>query len=94
MDSVTTGIVTPSHLSPALSLGSTRIRVNWPLKHWPEAEHFQPGRRYSALIFQKVFRVDFARDFVGVKILDLCDPVFLKERPIVEAMLSRCDAVS
>ena len=45
------------------------------------------------MIFQKVYQIEFAKMFKGVKILDLCDPDWLDNAPIVE-MIQEVDAVT
>jgi len=58
-------------------IGSSRIRGHWLIKYWKEAEEYKIGKEYDAIIFQKVYRPEFARLYKGVKILDLCDPDWL-----------------
>ncbi len=74
-------------------VGCTRIRVTWPLRYWPEAEVFEPGRAYEVIVFQKAYWLEYARQFAGLKILDLADPDFLSE-PRCQPMMSLCDAVT
>ena len=75
------------------SVGSSRIRVKWPLHYWPEAEEFKIGKKYDAIIFQKAYFIDFMKVYDGVKILDLCDPDWMEGKPVVEA-IELCDAVT
>ena len=74
-------------------IGSSRIRGEWLVNHWPEAELFTYGQKYDVIIFQKVYFVELARSFPGIKILDLCDPDWLAQQPVVE-MAQECDAVT
>jgi hypothetical protein len=91
---MTVGIVTfASHLC-APDTGSTRIRVTWPLRYWPEAEEFTLGHRYDAVIFQKVYWVAYAAALRATKILDLCDPDFLGDAARCTAMFDHCDAIT
>ena len=55
------------------SVGSSRIRVRWLLKYWPEAEEYIIGKEYDVLIFQKVYWKPMMQSFEGIKILDICE---------------------
>jgi len=73
---------------------SSRIRGDWLINHWSEAERIHIGRKYDACVFQKVYEVPFAKVFPGVKILDVCDPDWLKiKEPFVE-MIEEVDAIT
>lgn len=73
---------------------SSRIRGQWLIKHWPEAEELHYGRKYSAIIFQKVYEVDYAKIFNGIKILDVCDPDYLDKSIKFMEMVEACDVVT
>jgi len=73
------------------SVGSSRIRGSWLWKYWDEAEEYQIGRNYDAVIFQKSYKQTFAQMFEGIKVFDLCDADWLDPRPVFE-MISYCDA--
>jgi hypothetical protein len=77
-----------------VDMGSSRIRAHWLIKHWRQAELFTLGRMYDCVIFQKVYWLDYARHFSGLKILDLCDPDFLNWRCPFKQMMDYCDAVT
>lgn len=66
------------------SVGSSRIRVRWLLPYWKEAEEYVIGKKYSTLIFQKVYWGSMMKAFEGIKILDLADPDWLEGRPVFE----------
>ena len=36
-------------------IGSSRIRAQWLVNHWPEAELFKMGEKYDVIIYQKVY---------------------------------------
>lgn len=91
---MTIGIATFARERGVADIASTRIRVKWPLKYWPDAEEFRVGRRYDVIIFQKAYWLEYATLFQGIKILDLCDPDFLIHGGLCLAMVDRCDAVS
>jgi len=76
------------------SVGSSRIRVRWLLPYWEEAEEYIIGKKYEVLIFQKVYWDTFFKygDYRGIKILDLCDPDFLENKPVFE-YIDKMDAV-
>lgn len=59
-------------------VGSSVIRGDWLVEKWDEAHHWKNGRQYDAIIFQKVYWKEFVQDYRGIKILDLCDPDWLK----------------
>jgi len=61
------------------NIGSSRIRGHWLVKYWSEVEPrdmelelFKQGAKYDFVIFQKVYWLDFVKEFNGIKILDLC----------------------
>ena len=75
------------------SIGSSRIRVTWPLHYWQDAEEFKIGVKYDVVVFQKAYFTEYMKYFDGVKILDLCDPDWIDGKPVVEA-IELCDAVT
>lgn len=72
---------------------SSRIRAQWLIKYWPEAEEWHYGRHYDAAIFQKVYDYEIAKTFPGVKILDCCDPDFFDRQPFIQ-MVQEVDAIT
>lgn len=96
-----TGILTFEQFLGKKDVGSSRIRGHWIAQHWKEAgadlgecEIFRYGVRYDAVIFQKAYFVEYAKDFKGIKILDLCDPDWLHWSYKVVEMLQEVDAVT
>jgi len=91
----TVGICTMEKFDNRLpnSVGSSRIRMRWLLPYWEEAEEYIIGKKYEAMIFQKVYWAEMMDAFQGVKILDLCDPDWLEGRPVFE-FVDRVDAVT
>ena len=75
------------------SVGSSRIRARWVYKYWKEAEEWKTGHKYDAVVFQKVYWRDYMKKFKGIKIFDICDPDWLDNRPVMEA-IGLCDAVA
>lgn len=75
------------------SVGSSRIRGTWIKDNWPQAELFHMGRKYDAIIFQKSYFIRYAKEYEGIKILDMCDPDWLESKPIIE-MIEHCDGVT
>jgi hypothetical protein len=75
------------------SVGSSRIRARWLLNYWPECEEYKIGKKYSFLIFQKVYWGSMMENFEGIKILDLCDPDWLEGQPVFK-FIDMCDAVT
>lgn len=68
------------------TVGSSRIRGNWLIQYWPEAEEYVIGNTYDVMIFQKVYWESFlhSTDYQGIKILDICDPDWLEGKPVME----------
>lgn len=63
---------------PFGSIGSSMIRARWIAEKWPEASEWKHGDKFDALILQKVYWMDMVQDFHGPKILDMCDPDWMK----------------
>jgi hypothetical protein len=76
------------------NIGSSRIRGHWLAKYWPEAEISKHGGTYDVMIYQKVYWLEHARMFQGIKILDLCDPDWYHWGHRVKQMIDLCDAVT
>jgi len=74
-------------------VGSSRLRGHWYIKNWEEAEQFRNGAQYEVIIFQKVYWKEYAKEFKGVKILDVCDPDWL-DTVSVKEMIDNCDAIT
>jgi len=82
-------------------IGSSRIRCHWLIKHWMDAgkdignaEEFIMGRKYDCIIFQKVYWPEYAKEFKGIKILDLCDPDWFQWQYKVKEMIEECDVIT
>ncbi|HHE65518.1 MAG TPA: hypothetical protein ENL09_05785 [Bacteroidetes bacterium] len=73
--------------------GSSKIRAEWLINHWSEAEVFVQGKEYKVIIFQKTYWLEYVKKFKGIKILDLADPDYLDTVPIKE-IIDNCDAVT
>ena len=59
------------------NIGSSRIRGHWVIENLKGAERFKQGGKYDVIVFQKTYWKEMARNFKGVKILDICDPDWL-----------------
>ena len=59
------------------TIGSSVIRADWLVEKWKDAEIFQEGKKYDAIIFQKVYWKKYMEDYDGIKILDIADPDWL-----------------
>ena len=75
------------------TVGSSRIRARWLLHYWPECEEYKIGKKYSFLIYQKVYWADMIKNFKGIQILDLCDADWLEGKPVFE-YVDMMDAVT
>lgn len=82
---------------PLGSIGSSMIRAKWLSEKWPEASLWKNGDAFDALILQKVYWLDMVKDFHGPKILDMCDPDWMRSEEtgckLVE-MSQRVDAIT
>lgn len=78
---------------PENSVGSSRIRARWVWKYWDDAEEWTVGKKYDAIIFQKVYWDELMDNFSGIKILDLCDPDWLEGRDVMK-YVDMADAVT
>ncbi|HBX15888.1 MAG: hypothetical protein UV20_C0009G0036 [Candidatus Magasanikbacteria bacterium GW2011_GWA2_42_32] len=76
------------------NIGSSRIRCDWPIKYWQEAERFKQGRYYDVIIFQKAYWIDYAKTYKGIKILDICDPDWMEAGSRVIEMMQYVDAIT
>lgn len=68
-------------------VGSDFIRVVQLLKYWPEADLYKYGENPEVLIFNKVFTTpdyQFPKHFKGIKILDICDPMWFDDASVVD----------
>ena len=90
----TVGILTFQQFHGRKHIGSSRIRGEWLVKYWKEAELFRMGERYDIVIYQKSYFVQHAKAFKGIKILDLCDPDFMSFAYRTVEMIEECDAVT
>jgi len=77
-----------------LQVGSSTIRCDWLLNHWPDVEEFRYGQEYSFIIYEKAYWPEHAKLFKGVKILDLCDADYLHWGYRTKEMIEEVDAVT
>lgn len=96
-----TGILTFEKFLGKKDIGSSRIRGHWIVEAWKKAgedigdcEIFKFGVKYDAVIFQKAYFVEYAKQFQGVKILDICDPDWMHWSFKFKEMIDECDAVT
>lgn len=71
------------------NIGSSQIRVHQLIKYWPESSLYKYGARPDVLIFQKVFigpDYKFPAHYMGIKILDVCEPPHLEGNLIRETI--------
>jgi len=72
------------------NIGSSRIRGHWLIDKWDEAEEMVYGKKYDAIIYQKVYEPSIAKKWKEetdtFQILDLCDPDWLDYHPVVETI--------
>ena len=70
------------------NIGSSRIRGHWMIEELNkikgvEAECFIQGKDYDVVVYQKAYWKEHAKEFKGLKILDICDPDWLDGAEIV-----------
>ena len=75
-------------------LGSSKIRGHWLAEKWDDAEIFIMGKKYDTIIYQKVYHIDHAKLFKGLKILDLCDPDWLHWAYRTKEMIEEIDIIT
>lgn len=96
----TVGILTFEMFQGKQNIGSTKIRVRWPVSVWPEAEEFRMGRKYETLILQKAYYLEgikFLESYAPgkhIKILDICDADWLHWGYRIKEVIDACDAVT
>jgi len=88
------GIITFERYLGKKDIGSSKIRGQWVVNHWPEAELFVQGQDYDVVIYQKAYWVEHAKVFKGIKIFDLCDPDFLHWGYRTKEMIEEVDAIT
>ncbi len=88
------GFITFEQFHGRQNIGSTRIRVKNLCKYWEEAEISNMAGKYDVIVYQKVYWIEHAEKFKGIKILDLCDPDWLHWGNRVKQMIDLCDAVT
>lgn len=77
-------------------IGSTRLRVEQLLKHWPEAGIYKYGENPDVLIFQKVYCTEdykLPALYEGITILDVADPDWL-DNSLIKETVDGVDAVT
>jgi len=77
-----------------LQVGSSTIRCDWLVKHWPEAEEFRYGQPYDVIIYQKAYWPEHAKLVEGVKILDICDADWFHWGYRTKEMIGEVDAIT
>lgn len=84
----TVGLITMEKVENRMmnTVASSRIRCNWLLPYWEEAEEYRIGAKYEAVIFQKAYYKMFLKEFKGIKIFDICDPDWLEPRAVFESI--------
>ncbi len=97
----TIGFVTFEKYHAKSNIGSSRIRGRWVWEKINEifpdeykAEEFVFGKKYDVVIFQKAYWVEYAKNFTGLKILDLCDPDWLHWGSNMVEMIQEVDLIT
>jgi len=66
------------------NVASDRIRGEWVMNYCPEMEEWRPGQQYDAVIFHNP--VPLIASTAGLKILDICDPLWQHSVTTFKAM--------
>lgn len=77
--------------------GSSFIRATQLINNWPEADLYKYGENPDVLVFQKVYAgldYKFPSHFEGIKILDICDPDWMRGRVYIKETIDAVDAVT
>src|SRR3990167_3386373 len=77
-----------------INIGSSLIRIDDVIKHWPEASRYKHGDDCDVMIYQKAYWLEHARAFNGIKILDVCDPDFMEMQSRFMEMVQEVDAIT
>ena len=75
-------------------IASTDLRAEPIIKRYPDFEKFIHGKKYDNLIFQSSFWKEMAMLFAGPKIIDVCDPDWLKYELDIVEQARHVDAVT
>ena len=75
-------------------VGSSTIRCDWLVKHWPEASVFRYGEYFDVVISQKAYWPAHAKLVKGIKILDVCDADWFHWGYKFKETLEEVDAVT
>ncbi|HEY4785834.1 MAG TPA: hypothetical protein VIH57_07285, partial [Bacteroidales bacterium] len=96
MDNIgTTGIIPCNCLGNyKRKVGSTFLRVKGLVANAEDFAIWKHGQKFDNLIFQKVYWKEMMEIFQGPKILDLCDPDWLKEFIDIADIASLIDAIT
>lgn len=78
------------------TIGSSIIRAKWLIPHWPEASIWTQGAKADVYIFQKIYWTHFMKDLEGKakRILDLCDPDWMKNEFQLRQTIEYADAIT
>jgi len=90
---MTGGILLFEKIHNKRDVASSRVRGRWYIKYWPELEEFVYGKKYDFVIYQKAYLLDHAKNYDGIKILDIADSDWTEGQPIRE-MLEYIDAIT
>lgn len=88
-----TGIIPFSYFNHRSS-GSTFLRAEGIVNTTTDFEIWKHGRKYDNLIFEKVYWTDMMDHFKGPKILDLCDPDWIKGTVDLIEIGNKIDAIT
>jgi len=75
-------------------VGSTFLRVDGLTGLCKDFKTWQHGARYDNLIFQKAYWIEMMELFKGPKILDLCDPDWIKDGVEIIKIAELVDAIT
>lgn len=96
-----TAFLTMEQFNSKKDIGSSRIRAEYLYSIWEQvgldlgtAEEYKIGGHYDCIIFQKVYWPEYAENFNGLKILDICDADWLEWGHKVIQMAQTCDAIT
>ena len=76
------------------TIGSSILRGHWLQEHWEGSELWTEGRKFDAILFQKVYWKEYFDVYDGVKILDLCDPDWLGPDLQLREISDKVDAIT
>jgi len=76
------------------AVGSSILRGDWVINNWDKASVWTNGAYADVMIYQKAYWLYHMQDFKGIKILDMCDPDWMREDIKLAHVAKYLDAIT